>query len=145
MAPLVCQLVTFVRIRKDNLGRISTAPRKGALYSPLLALDKAEVNDRIPKMWPAQSREGGKDDPGPESSERATRAGQLRIALSTIHEAGLTYLFKSAPSRSGLTPTKFRIIFAIKSSRNTTISCPINFIRHGFEPNTAWAILFERR
>ena len=109
------------------------------------------MSDRIPKTWPARPLEAGIDGPDPESSERATQ-GYVSVMppptlkmMSEEIDTRRTYLFKSALSRSGLTPTKFRTTFAIKSSRKTTISCPMNFIRHGFEPNTAWAILFERR
>ena len=49
----------------------------------------------------------------------------------------LTNRFKSSLLTSGLTPTTFRNIRAIKSSRNITISWSKNLIRHGFVPKCA--------
>lgn len=56
-----------------------------------------------------------------------------------------TYRFKSSFRTSGLTPTKFRSMRDIKSSRNTTISCPKNFIRQGLLARWTLGILDCRR
>jgi hypothetical protein len=139
---------SYESARTTLVRRITTALRKkpDAAYSPLSAWGTAVVRGRIPSTWPAPSTEVGTGVLGPESSARATQEYQISYyPMFVSQKPRRTYLFKSALSRSGLTPTRFRIIFAINSSRKTTISCPMNLIRHGFDPNTACAILFPRR
>jgi len=54
-----------------------------------------------------------------------------------------TYRFRSSFRASGFTPTKFRSMRDIRSSLNTTISCPKNFNRHGLLVRCTFGI-FDR-
>lgn len=53
----------------------------------------------------------------------------------------LTYRFKSSSRTSGLTPTRFRSILAIISSRKITSSWSQNLILQGFDPRCTLGIL----
>jgi len=57
--------------------------------------------------------------------------------------AQLTYLFRSSFLASGATPTRFRSIRAIRSSRNMTISWPKNLMRQGLLARWSSGILLR--
>jgi len=63
------------------------------------------------------------------------------MAVDIIH----TYLRRSSPSASCLTRIVFLSIFAMMFSRNTTISCPKNFMRHGLVAKCTFGTLFLMR
>ena len=56
-----------------------------------------------------------------------------------------TYRFRSSFRASGLTPTRFRSMRDMTSSRKTTISWPKNFNRHGLLARWTLGILERRR
>ena len=124
----ICQHKLLRRYEELN------SPQRHVYCSPLLAMDKVGDYDHSLEGQVVCWWWGDLDD----FDQESTVLTKPRLAgKDKMLQWKLTNRFKSSLLTSGLTPTTFRNIRAIKSSRNITISWSKNLIRHGFVPKCA--------